>query len=128
VPSWNRPWYSHVHADGVSALCTIRLSTSVYKGTATTEVSASVLVLERQPEVVRASVVRFDISSGDPSLADLSAVKLDCEAEAVADGVDHLPRAGVVVVREFRVMAVPMKRAVGLLDQYVVSHGGLGAG
>ena len=53
----------------------------------------SVFVFERrEPEVGEPLVKQVDVGGGYRALADLAAVELDGEAEAVADDVDDLPR------------------------------------
>ena len=75
----------------------------------------------------RSLAKQLDVGGGYPALADLAAVELDGEAEAVADDVDDLSRAGVVVVGQLGVMAVPVERGARLLHSDEVADGGSGA-
>ena len=125
MPSWNLPWYSDVHAEGLSALCTTRLSTSVYLGdrddggVGKAQVSrpheVRVLVLERRrPELGGPLVAPLDVVGGNTALADPTAIELYGEAQMVADDVDDPPWAGIVVVGQLGVMAVPVERGARL--------------
>ena len=72
----------------------------------------------------RSLAKQLDVGGGYPALADLAAVELDGEAEAVADDVDDLSRAGVVVMGQLGVMAVSVGRSTRLLDEDEVAHSG----
>ena len=73
-------------------------------------------------------VKQLDVGGGYPALADPAAVELDGEAEAVADDVDDLPRAGVVVMGQLGVMAVSVEGNRSLADQQKLSRLALAPG